>query len=376
MKGYYKIVAMICLLGMLFSGCGTVGQVKQKEKKRKDSIEIGFLFDTFSLERWQRDRDIFVSAATDLGAEVNVQCANGDIKKQREQLLYMIEKRVDAIVMVQVSDEEEDLHEEVNMAKDEGIPVIAYDRLVENADIDLYISFDNEQVGRMMAAHMLAHIREGKILMINGPLSDHNCVEIEKGFVDAFEKNHNKQQELVGIEHAEGWLAEYGSEYTENYLKAYGSLKGVMGGNDGIAGEALTVLAEKRLAGNVCVVGQDADLAACQKIVEGTQCMTVYKPIDKLAKMAAELSVSIAKGQGVPEDLQMINNGMKKVPYCRLQPIAVTQGNMDEYITGQYHSQEDIYLNVNREKREATEEETEQTDQNEAAEEIPAEKTE
>lgn len=345
MRIHRKILIWLCMLSLLMAGCGTADKSKKLVQKKEEGLEIGILFDTFSLERWQRDRDIFVSAATELGAEVNVQCANGDIRRQKEQMAYMIGKRVDAIVVVQVSDEEADLREEITRAKEEGIPVIAYDRLVQNVDLDLYISFDNELVGRMMAAHMLAHISEGKILMINGPLSDHNCIQIEKGYVEAFEDSH-KKQELVGIEHAEGWIAEYGATCTEEYLNTYGSLKGVMAGNDGIAGEALTVLSENRLAGNVCVVGQDADLAACQRIVEGTQCMTVYKPIDKLAKMAAQLSVAIAKGEDVSEGLSVINNGIEDVPYYRLQPIAVTKGNMDEYITGQYHSREDIYLNV------------------------------
>lgn len=347
MKRYQRVIAVLCLLCLMLTGCGS-GQEKAVEKKqneKKDAIQIGILFDTFSLERWQRDRDIFVSAASKLGAEVNVQCSNGDIHKQKEQLRYCIEKKMDVIAIVPVADEETNLIDEIEIAKDQGIPIIAYDRLIRNTDIDLYISFDNELVGRMMAAHMLAHVTEGKILMINGPLSDNNCVQIEKGFVNAFLEN-GKNQELVGNENAEGWVAEYGAVCTEKYLDQYKSLKGIMAGNDGIAGEALTVLSEHRLAGSVCVVGQDADLAACQRIVEGTQCMTVYKPIDKLATRAAELAVALANGENIRNDLSLIYNGKKEVPYCRLQPIAVTKGNMDQYITGQYHSKEDIYLNV------------------------------
>ncbi len=128
-------------------------------------------------------------------------------------------------------------------------------------------------------------------------------------------------------------------------------LKGVICGNDGVAGEALTALAEYRMAGDVCVVRQDADLAACQRIVEGTQCLTVYKPIEKLARKAAELSVALAKGETLDEEEEMsvIDDGTYEVPYWKIQPIAVTAGNMDEYITDQYHSREDIYLNVQEE---------------------------
>lgn len=339
------VLLVLCFMCLFCTGCGAGNKVEKQSDQNASKLEIGFLFDTFSLERWQRDRDIFVSAATDLGADVNVQNANGDIQKQKEQFEYFIRKHVDAIVIVQVADDEEDLRAEIEKAKQERIPVIAYDRLVKNADVDLYISFDNEQVGRRMAGHMLAHIQEGKILLINGPLSDFNCVQIEKGMMEAFHEAGDRL-EIVGIEHAAGWVAEYGFECTEEYLEKFGGLKGIMGGNDGIAGEALTALSEHRLAGSVCVVGQDADLAACQRIVEGTQCMTVYKPIEKLAKKAAELVVILAKGEEITEDLDTINDGRADVPYCKLQPIAVTKGNMDVYITGQYHTAEDIYLNV------------------------------
>lgn len=118
-----------------------------------------------------------------------------------------------------------------------------------------------------------------------------------------------------------------------------------MGGNDNIAGHAIRALSERRLAGDVCVVGQDADLDACQRIVEGTQCMTVYKPVEKLAKRAAELSVILAKGEELLEK-ESIYDGSYEVPYERLEPIAVTKENMDEEITGKYHEESDIYLNI------------------------------
>lgn len=353
------VLALTGLLCLSFASCGSEQEEVRTVSRHKAELEIGISFDTFSLERWQRDRDIFTSSAKDLGAEVNVQSANGDIERQKEQLRYFIDKKVDAIVIVQVADEEQDLREEIETAKQENIPVIAYDRLVRNADVDLYISFDNELVGRMMAAHMIAHVKEGKLLMVNGPLSDFNCVQIEEGFLDAVSEA-DAQLDIVGTEHAAGWLSEYGFEYTEEYLDRFGSVKGVMGGNDGIAGEAITALAEQRMAGSVCVVGQDADLAACQRIVEGIQCMTVYKPIEKLAKRAAELVVDLAQGKNIGDEFGSINDGTYEVPYCKLMPVAVTKGNMDEYITGQYHSAEDIYLNVDPDHKSAVEVEAEE----------------
>ena len=119
-----------------------------------------------------------------------------------------------------------------------------------------------------------------------------------------------------------------------------------MCGNDNLAAQAIKSLLEHRLAGKVCVVGQDADLEACQRIVEGTQYMTVFKPVENLAKEAARLAVDMAKD--VPLELdETINDGSYDVPYKKLDPIAVTKKNMDEVITGKYHQKNEIYLNVN-----------------------------
>ncbi len=346
------LLAAACLAGALmvsFSGCGesTVDSVKEDD----DAIRIGFCFDSFVIERWHRERDIFVSAAEELGAEVNVQNANGDIKEQIRQIDYLIEKGVDVIVVVHVADDELSINGALARAEAAGIPVIAYDRLVMDADVDLYISFDNEEVGRLMAEHMISHIGEGEILMVCGPLADHNVVQVEKGFSDILAK-YGDPLTVVKTEHAVNWLAETGLYVTSEYLNDHEPPQGVMCGNDSIAGQVVKALAEQRLAGDVCVVGQDADLDACQRIMEGTQCMTVYKPVEKLARRAAEIAVGMARDK-MPEDVtDTINNGKTDVLYCKLEPIAVTKENMDEEITGKYHEAADIYLNVEQENEE------------------------
>lgn len=140
-------------------------------------------------------------------------------------------------------------------------------------------------------------------------------------------------------------MAEQGLSYAEAYLQNHDTPAGIMCGNDGIAGYAIQALSERRLAGSVCVVGQDADLDACQRIVEGTQCMTVYKPVEQLAKRAAELAVELAMGKSL-NIKETIDDGTYKVPYEKLTPVAVTKENMDEVITGKYHEASDIYLNI------------------------------
>lgn len=344
-KGNYLL---FCLCVLLLTGCGQKRDQGQQEDKEREhaAIQIGITFDSFVTERWQRDRDLFVSAAQELGAEVNVQNANGDMEEQIDQIDYFIQKKMDVIVLVQVASDEnlDGLVAAIGRAKRAGIPVMAYDRLVLNADVDLYISFDNSQVGRLMAEHMREHLTDGgEVLQICGPMSDYNVPQVMGGFSEGID---GSELHITMTEHAAGWQGEAGFAVTSSYLGARSAPAGIMCGNDDIAGQAIRALSELRLAGSICVVGQDADLSACQRIVEGTQCMTVYKPVEKLARRAAELAVAMAAHETYIFSTETMNDGTYEVPYERLEPIAVTKENMDSVITGKYHEESDIYLNV------------------------------
>lgn len=335
---------LAAILAVSMTGCGSSETEPVAETPSDDTIEIGMTIDSYLVERWTRDRDVFVTTAQDLGASVNVQHANGEVSTQVEQVDYFIQKGCDAIVIVQVANAgNEVLTEAIERARDAGIPVIAYDRLPPNANVDLYVSFDNEAIGRLMAEHMREHLGdEAEVLMINGPLEDGNAQLIETGYHTALEGSEIRIAESAN---SPGWLAETGYTVTAQYLGTGERPDGIMCGNDGIAGQAIRALSEQRLAGEVCVVGQDADLDACQRIVEGTQCMTVYKPIEQLARRAAELTVQLAQGEEITVNNQ-VNDGSYDIPYESLDVIAVTKENMDEVITGQYHERSDIYLNV------------------------------
>ncbi len=347
-KGIKILSLLIILCLFVLTGCKERKTSQAAERKEQDNVvRIGITFDSFVIERWQRDRDVFVSAAQELGAEVNVQNANGDMEEQIAQIDYFIEKKMDVIVVVMVASgaDPAGLVNAVQRAGRAGIPVMAYDRLILNAGVDLYISFDNEEVGRLMGEHMREHLEDGgDVLQICGPMADYNVPQVMTGFDKALKGSGLK---IAFTEHAEGWLGETGFSVTGSYLAAREAPKGIMCGNDSIAGHAIRALSERRLAGKICVVGQDADLDACQRIVEGTQCMTVYKPVERLARRAAEMCAALAEGKETAVS-ETINDGTFDVPYERLEPVAVTKENMDEVITGKYHEEGDIYLNVSR----------------------------
>ncbi len=338
----YAAVVLVCVL--VFGACGNLDSSKTSgDTAQGQKIQIGMSFDSFVIERWQRDRDIFVSAAKELGAEVNVQNANGDLEQQKKQISYFIDKGMDVIVVICI--DSEGLSEQVQKAKEAGIKVIAYDRMIMDSDIDLYITFDNERVGTMMGQALVDNgLAGGKVLMLGGSALDSNVALVEKGFSKVMEDN---QVTILDSMHADGWKAELASAYVYDHMDIVSEADAIMCGNDDLASKVVHALKEKRLAGEIMVAGQDADLEACQRIVEGTQVMTVYKPVEKLARKAAECAVLLAEGKPLPEETVTIANGAYEVPYIGLEPISVDQNNINDVIIGSgFHLKEDVYLNV------------------------------
>ena len=337
-KCFLLVIACVCLTGCI----SNKEAVKTAALKKEEKIKIGMSFDSMVIERWQKDRDIFVSTAEEMGAEVNVQNANGDSKEQIDQIEYLIEKKMDVIVIIAVDSEE--LKPVVKKAKDEGIYVIAYDRLLADADADLYITFDNAQVGRLMAASLIESVGDdGRIAAIYGSPTDNNVKLVQESFEEEIAKTNIQ---ILYRTYAEGWLAETGYLSMSEWLSKDRAIDGVLCGNDDVAREVIRALSVYRLAGRVAVVGQDADAAACQKVVEGIQTMTVYKPVSELAKKAAKYSVMLAKGETLDIN-DTFDDGTYQIPYCALEPIAVTKENMDDtVIADRFHSPDEVYLNV------------------------------
>lgn len=358
------ILVIAILLVSVMTGC-SYNSAPKKVADKKKSINIGLCFDSFVIERWLRERDTFVTAAKELGAKVNVQNANGDVKEQISQIDYLISQNVDVIVIIAVDCEA--ISDAVKRAKNKGISVISYDRLIKNVDADLYISFDNETVGRDMGKamkHALPH--GGKIFEINGSSADDNVIRIEKAFKQEISE---AGIDIVYSDYCKGWSAKAAGEYVEKALEKYPDVDGIMCGNDDLASEVARVLSENRLSGKVALIGQDADLLACQRIVEGTQKMTEFKKVEELAKTAAYFAVKIAKGEkyykagdsGQKKEndekssdyiaTKKIDNGKSLVPYYSLKPVMVTKSNLDSIIIDSgFHTKEEVYLNVTKKK--------------------------
>ena len=290
MKLRLSLVALSCLLsviiGMTLARGGAAGAKNSSPRSRP---VIGLSLDTLKEERWQRDRDTFTARASELGADVIVQSANSDDVRQVNDVRSLITQHVDVIVIAPHNGEA--MAEAVKECQAAGIPCIAYDRLIKNCDLDLYMTFDNLRVGELQGQFLvdaLAKKGPGKkrIVRIYGAKTDNNALLFKQGQDKALAAAlQSGAIEVVHEDWAEDWKPENGKKIVNAAINKVGhDFDAILASNDGTAGGAIQALIEEGLAGKVIVTGQDADLAACQRIVAGTQSMTIYKPLKQLAE--------------------------------------------------------------------------------------------
>jgi D-xylose transport system substrate-binding protein len=310
-------------------------------------IVIGLSLDTLKEERWQRDRDLFVKAAEARGAKVLVQAANSDDALQNSQAENLLTQGVQVLVVVPHNAKTSATI--VESAHKMGVPVIAYDRLISDADLDYYVTFDPTKVGELQAEYALKNKPKGNYVLIGGAPTDNNALLVRKGQLNILQPSIDKGDiKVVADQWAKDWQAVEALKIMENALtRNHNAVDAVVVSNDGTAGGALQALGEQKLLGKVLVTGQDADLAACQRIVAGSQTMTIYKPIEALATKAADLAVKLAKKEAVTEPTRPVNNGRKDVPSILLESIAVDRANLDAtVIKDGYHPREAVYKEV------------------------------
>lgn len=321
-----------------------------KSAPATNPVTIGLSLDTVREERWQRDRDEFVRRAEELGAKVLVQVANNNDALQNSQCENLLTQG--AQVLVVAPHNSRSAATIVETAHRGHVPVIAYDRLIENADVDLYMSFDNLRVGVMQAEYAVEKCPKGSYVLIAGAPTDNNAHLYRQGQLQVLEPYVERGDiKIVADPWANDWQPREALQIMENALtRNQNKIDAVVVSNDGLAGGAIQALAEQKLAGKVIVTGQDAELSACQRILAGTQSMTVYKPIRALASRAAEVAVGLARGEPAPAATGALPNGFKDVPCILIAPIVVDKDNVASTVVADgFHALEDVYRDVPRE---------------------------
>jgi D-xylose transport system substrate-binding protein len=297
----------------------------------KEHPVIGFCIDDLRVERWSRDRDYFVAAAEKLGATVSVQSANASAERQNAQIENLIARNVDVIVIVPFNSKT--LGNVIAEAKKAGIKVVSYDRLILGSPVDGYISFDNEKVGEMEGQGVYDAQPKGNYFLLGGAPTDNNAKMLREGQLKILQPAIDKGDiKIVGQQWVPEWSASTALRIVEDALTANNNkIDAIVASNDGTAGGAIQALAAQHLAGKVPVSGQDADLAAVKRVIDGTQAMTVYKPLKLIAGEAAKMSVQLAQGQ-TPAFNAKYDNGVEQVNTILLQPTLLTKSNAADVV--------------------------------------------
>lgn len=294
-------------------------------------LKIGFSLEATKGERWQTDLETFRARAKELGAEVITADANGDDDLQLQQVHGMIKSGIRVLVVL--PHDTTKAGRIVEAARAASVKVVSYDRLIQSGDLDLYVSFDRPEIGRMQAKYLVEHAPKGNYVLLAGSPNDEGAQTLHDAQMRVLQPYIDRGDiKVIADTYTRDWLP---SEAYLSTLKAIDSSEGniaaLLASNDGLAGGAIQALTEHHLAGKVLVSGQDADLAAVICIAQGTQSMTIYKPVPSQAAVAAEEAVRLAKGEKT-RATRTVNNGKEAVPAILLKPIVVTKDNIKDTV--------------------------------------------
>jgi D-xylose transport system substrate-binding protein len=293
--------------------------------------QIGFLLDSLKIERWQTDYNSFEKRAKELGADVVLEDADGNDDTQFKQAKKLIDGHVKALVVVPHNSDK--AVRIVELAKSKGVPVISYDRLIRNTDIDFFVGADVVAIGSLQASSLTAVAPKGNYILLEGSPTDVNSHLLLEGQKKALQPFVERGDIKIV---AELWCADWSpaeayARISDAMQKNNKQVVAVVASNDGTAGGAIQALEEIKLDGKIAVSGQDADLAAIIRVLKGTQSMTVYKPITSLAAQAAETAVALASGQHANSS-GTISNGKREVPAIFGPVVVVNKTNVKETV--------------------------------------------
>ncbi|WP_203729305.1 sugar ABC transporter substrate-binding protein [Streptomyces sp. SID12501] len=323
----------------LAAGCGALdasGQAAEATPAKGNDITVGLLLPETANTRYEKfDYPIIKSKVESLTSgqgKVDYANAGADADKQARQLQQMIDDKVDVLLLDAV-----DAHAiagEVKKAKEAGIPVIAYDRLAEGP-IDAYISFDNELVGEVQGRSLLEALGGGaneskKIVMMNGSVTDPNAAQFKEGALSEL----NGKVTIAQSFDTKDWKPENAEANMTKAIEAIGkdNIAGVYSANDGMAGGIIDALEAAGVTKLPPITGQDAELAAVQRIISGEQYMSVYKSYPQEAETAAEMAVARIQGRDIQFDAltrdKVDSPTTKDVPSQLVSVVALTTANI------------------------------------------------
>ncbi len=328
-------LSFIFILFLGLSGCN-----------KRDEIKMGFLYSSDVTTRYNLESGFFKERAEELGASVIVDHANNNDALQYEKAIEMMESGIDLLAIIAVNvNTAENIVKEAN-ARD--IPVLSYNRLISNSELDVYISGNNEQLGKDMVGYVIDNQPQGNYVILNGDRFDRNAVELMNA-IDETLKPHIEAERIKVLykTYIENWNGDHAAYELEQILAAHPEpIDAVIAAFDGMGVACIDVLKKYGLEGDVIVTGQDAQLESCRRIVQGTQHLTMYHPLKKIAYRTAEIAIDIVNGVKLKKnyDITYTNNGLMDVPTVQISSIPVTKENIDEVlIESGFYKRSEIY---------------------------------
>ena len=313
-----------------------------------DAPRVGVLLpDSKSSVRWETvDRPALQKAFEAAGVEADITNAEASKSTQQQQAEQAITNGAKVLLLVNL-DSGSGAAIAAN-AQAQGVKVIDYDRLtLDTQDTDYYVSFDNEKVGELQGQGLvdcLGDKQGAQVAVLNGSPTDNNATLFKNGYDSVIDpKFESGDWTEIDDQSVPDWDNQQALTIFEQMLQANDNkVDGVLAANDGLANAAISAIKQRKLP-QVPVTGQDATLEGIQNIVNGDQCMTVYKAIEKEANAAADLAIALAKGQEPKAETTPIDNGSEEVPSVLLEPVPVTSDNISEYIGNpDFPTKEDI----------------------------------
>ncbi|MGH3662050.1 MAG: sugar ABC transporter substrate-binding protein [Micromonosporaceae bacterium] len=337
------VAAMLAAAGCVNSDSPGKGGSESTSK----GFKIGLLLPESKTTRYESfDRPLIEKKIEQLcpKCELLYQNADQDASKQQSQAEAMLTQGAKALILDAV--DAKAAGGIVNQAKEQNVPVVAYDRLA-SGPVDYYVSYDNKTVGKVQGKALLDELKRGgdpkrgEIVMINGSPTDPNAADFKAGAHSVLDG-----KVAIGKEYdTPDWSPDKAQQQMEQAVTALGKDKiiGVYAANDGTAGGAIAAMKSAGIKDLPPVTGQDAELAGIQRILAGDQHMTVYKAIKPEADIAGDMAVALATGKEYAGETTTMNNGSKDVPSVLLQPAAVTKDNVKEtVIADKFYTPEEI----------------------------------
>ena len=312
-------------------------------------VTVGVSWSNFQEERWKTDEAAIKAALEAAGAKYISADAQSSAAKQLTDVESLISQGATALIIL--AQDSAAIGPAVQTAVNNGIPVVGYDRLIENKDA-FYITFDNKEVGRIQAREVQKVQPEGNYAFIKGSSSDPNADFLFSGQMEVLKEAIDSGKiKNVGEAYTDGWLPANAQQNMEQILTANNNeVDAVVASNDGTAGGAVAALESQGLAGSVPVSGQDADFAALNRIARGTQTVSVWKDSRELGKRAAEIAIDLADGTAMNEveGVESWSGGPNgtEMQAIFLKPVAITKDNLDTIIDAGWVSKDVVCQGV------------------------------